>query len=99
MRKLTGYGLTESLHGMRVRLSHVNSGTGNDNATPHLWSKIKDDVRATFGDSFAFEIEEYSEHIEVHLKPNDAVQRLEARHEDLQIVPFNSCKMTIRREK
>lgn len=50
-------------------------------------------MRATFGDSFEFEIEEYNEHLQVHLKPNDAVEMLEVKHDDLQIVPFNGFKM------
>lgn len=72
---------------------------GESPTRSELWNEIAEDVRTTFGDAFDFEIEEYGEYIEVHLKPGDAVQELEARHDDLRIVPFNTCKMTIRRDK
>lgn len=77
----------------------TNQGEETDSSGAVQWSEIEDDVREVFGDSFEFEIEEYGEYIEVHLKPGSAVEELEAIHDDLRIVPFNTCKMTIRRDE
>lgn len=71
--------------------------TGQMHRNPTFGVKLK--VEAIFGDSCKFEIDEYSEYIELHLKPINAVKQLESKHDDLRIVPFNNCTMTIRRDK
>lgn len=76
-----------------------NGGNGANVSRSDLWREIEGDMRALFGDVCQFEIEEYGDYIEVHLKPNEAIEQLESKHDDLRIVPFNSCKMTIRRDE
>lgn len=75
-----------------------NNGEAVGGSEPIHWADIEDDVREIFGDSFEFEIEDYGDYIEVHIKPGSAVEELEEKHSDLRIVPFNTCKMTIRQD-
>lgn len=56
-------------------------------------------MRAIYGDAVEFEIEDYGDYIEVHLHAVDAVEQLEAEHDDPQFIPFNSGRMMVRRDR
>ena len=63
-----------------------------------LWEEIGDDVEALFGDDVAVTVRNHETHLDVRIVPNRAVEKLEAEYEDLKIVPYNACQMTIRKE-
>lgn len=67
--------------------------------SPELWTKIQDDVTEVFGDDADVTVTEYENHLDVRVMPNRAVSQLEAEHEDLTIVPYNACQMTIRKDR
>jgi len=75
----------------------TNEGDDEEQSSK-LWEEIGDDVTAMFGDDVDVIVKEYSNHINVRIVPNGAVAELEAKHEDLTVVPYNACQMTIRRE-
>ena len=56
-----------------------------------LWEDVSDDVDIT--------VKDYDNHLDVRIVPNGAVEKLEAEHENLTVVPYNACQMTIRKEK
>jgi citrate lyase gamma subunit len=64
-----------------------------------LWSEIESDVQALFGDDIDVTVREYDEYVDVRILPNGAVDALEAQHEELTIVPYNACQMTIRKQQ
>jgi len=63
-----------------------------------LWNEICEEVKALFGEDVDVTVKDYSNHIDVRIVPNDAVAELEAEHEDLTVVPYNACQMTIRKD-
>jgi hypothetical protein len=75
------------------------SDAGDDGeGSSELWNEIGEDIKALFGDDIDVTVKEYSNHIEIRIVPNGAVAELEAEHDDLTVVPYNACKMTIRKE-
>jgi hypothetical protein len=64
-----------------------------------LWEDISDDVKALFGDNVDISVKDYDNHLDVRIVPNGAVEELKAEHEDLTVVPYNACHLTIRKEK
>jgi hypothetical protein len=64
-----------------------------------LWEDVSDDVEALFGDDVDITVKDYDNHLDVRIVPNGAVEKLEAEHENLTVVPYNACQMTIRKEK
>ena len=42
-------------------------------------------------------VKDYTDYIDVQIVPNGAVDELEAGHDDLNVVPYNACQMTIRK--
>lgn len=68
-------------------------------ASPELWTEIQDDVTDAFGSDVEVTVKEYEDHLDVRIMPNGAVSALEAEHEDLTIVPYNACQMTIRKDE
>jgi hypothetical protein len=75
----------------------TNEG-GDEEQSSELWEEIGDDVTAMFGDDVDVTVKDYSNHIDVRIVPNGAVDELEAEHEDLTVVPYNACQMTIRKD-
>jgi hypothetical protein len=61
-----------------------------------LWPAIEEDVTSTFGEDVDVTVTEYDDHLDVRIMPNGAVEEIEAEHEDLTVVPYNACQMTIR---
>lgn len=72
--------------------SNVADGVSSD-----LWTEIESDVTALFGDDVDIRVDEFEDHIDVRIMPNGAVSKLEKEHEDLTIVPYNACQMTVRK--
>jgi len=60
---------------------------GGQQVSSALWEAISEDVEALFGDDVAVTMKEYESHLNVRIVPNGAVEELEAKHEDLKIVP------------
>ena len=73
-------------------------GDDDEEQSSELWEEIGDDVTAMFGDDVDVTVKDYSNHIDVRIVPNGAVDELEAEHDDLNIVPYNACQMTIRKD-
>jgi hypothetical protein len=71
---------------------------GNEEQSSELWEEIGDDIMAMFGDNVGVTVKEYSNHIDVRIVPNGAVDEPEAEHEDLTVFPYNACQMTIRKD-
>ena len=69
-----------------------------DEESSELWNEIGEDVKTLFGEDVDVTVNDYSNHIDVRIVPNDAVAELEAEHEDLTVVPYNACQMTIRKD-
>ena len=63
-----------------------------------LWDEIEADVKSIFGDDIDIRVDEFEGHVDVRIMPNEAVSEIEAAHDDLEIVPYNACKMTVRKE-
>ena len=63
-----------------------------------LWPAIEEDVTSRFGEDVEVTVTEYDDHLDVRIMPNGAVEAIEAEHEDLTVVPYNACQMTIRTE-
>ena len=64
-----------------------------------LWPAIEEDVTSRFGEDVEVTVTEYDDHLDVRIMPNGAVEEIEAEHEDLTVVPYNACQMTIRTEE
>ena len=79
-----------------MTIPQTNDGD-SDAAT--LWNEIESDVEALFGDDVDVTVREYDEYVDVRILPNGAVDALQAQHEELTIVPYNACQMTIRKEQ
>ena len=64
-----------------------------------LWTEVQTDVESLFGDDVDVTAREYGDYLDVRVLPNGAVEKLEDEHDDLRVVPYNACQMTIRKEK
>ena len=64
-----------------------------------LWTEVRTDVESLFGDEVDVTAREYGDYVDVRVLPNGAVEKLEDEHDDLRVVPYNACQMTIRKEK
>ena len=70
-----------------------------DSGLLDLWPAIEEDVTSRFGEDVEVTVTEYDDHLDVRIMPNGAVEEIEAEHEDLTVVPYNACQMTIRTEE
>ena len=64
-----------------------------------LWTEVQTDVESLFGDDVNVTVREYDDYVDVRVLPNGAVEKLEDEHDDLRVVPYNACQMTIRKEE
>lgn len=67
-------------------------------ATAALWDEIEGDLRESFGDDAEITVSPAGDHLDVRILPRGVADKLEAGHEDLEVVPYNAVRMTVRRE-
>ena len=93
-RRIASLGHSEGRH-----MTTPDTKEGDDEEQlSELWEEIGDDVTAMFGDDVDVTVKDYSDYIDVRIVPNGAVDELEAEHENLTVVPYNACQMTIRKD-
>ena len=77
------------------------SSSGNDDdeisAMSQLWDEIEADVREAFGEDAEMTAYEASNHLDIRILPQSVKTDLEAKHEDLEVVPYTAFRMTVRR--
>ena len=72
---------------------------GLEGSVGDLWTEVQPDVESLFGDDVNVTVREYDDYVDVRVLPNGAVEKLEDEHDDLRVVPYNACQMTIRKEE
>lgn len=70
---------------------------GGQQVSSALWEAISEDVEALSGDDVAVTVTEHDGHLDVRIVPNEAVEEQETKHEDLTVVLYNACQMTIQK--
>lgn len=84
--------------GGKVDSGESRSDQGAEEAHPALWENVREDVEELFGDNVDITIEDYGNHLDVRVIPNGEVSEIASKH-DVEIVPYNACRMTIRKGK
>lgn len=62
-----------------------------------LWSSIEGDIRDAFGEDAAITVNPASDHLDVRVLPRGVTEQIEAEAGDIEIVPYNALRMTVRR--
>ena len=83
--------------GLHMATNKSDAGD-EDEESSELWNEVGKDVKALFGEDVDVTVKDYSNHIDVRIVPNGAVAELEDEHEELTVVPYNACQLTIRKE-
>ena len=71
---------------------------GDEQIASELWNEVRSDVEALFGSGVEFTVYEYDDHLDVRVMPNGAVTDVEEAH-DVRLVPYNACRLTIRKDQ
>ena len=85
------------VRGIRCADSESQDTNGGQQVSSALWEVISEDIEALFADDVAVTVTEHDSHLDVRDVPNGAVEEQETKHEDLTVVPYNACQMTIRK--
>lgn len=63
-----------------------------------LWKEIEADVRETFGEDANVTIYDATDHLDVRILPASIKNAIESNDDDLEVVPYNAFRMTVRRD-
>ena len=62
-----------------------------------LPSIVQDELAAQFGDEADITVYDVGDHLDVRVLPNEVKENLETEH-DVEVVPYNAFRLTVRRE-
>lgn len=62
-----------------------------------LPSIVQDELAAQFGDDADITVYDVGDHLDVRVLPNEVKESLETEH-DVEVVPYNAFRLTVRRE-
>lgn len=66
---------------------------------PVSWDLVKADIESLVGPDADIKIYQGSNHIDVRVIPQNIKHELEAKYEELNVVPYRGFKMTISRDE
>lgn len=66
-----------------------------DPAARALWESVQDDITERFGTEIDIQVSGNGGHLDIRILPTGLKTDLEAKHDDLNVVPYSGTKLTI----